>query len=95
MIIMTIFVIKKGRNSYYFTGKIKSKIMFIKIELLSCIEKIQLEVKCENKSKKNLINLKDSISISLKPFNPFTKEDKIFFDMKLDEKQSLLEILIG
>jgi hypothetical protein len=47
--------------------------MFIKkIELLSCIEKIQLEVKCENKSKKNLINLK--------PFNPFTKEDKIFFD---------------
>lgn len=61
--------------------------MFIKIELLSCIEKIQLEVKCENKSKKNLINLK--------PFNPFTKEDKIFFDMKLEEKQSLLEILIG
>ena len=45
--------------------------------------------------KKNLINLKDSISINLKPFNPFTKEDKIFFDMKLEEKQSLLEILIG
>ena len=66
--------------------------MFIKIELLSCIEKIQLEVKCENKSKKNLINLKDSISISLKQF---TEEDKIFFDMKLEEKQSLLEILIG
>lgn len=55
--------------------------------MLSCIEKIQLEVKCENKSKKNLINLK--------PFSPFTKEDKIFFDMKLEEKQSLLEILIG
>ena len=69
--------------------------MFIKIELLSCIEKIQLEVKCENKSKKNLINLKDSISINLKPFNPFTKEDKIFFDMKLEEKQSLSEISIG
>lgn len=54
MIIMTIFVIKKGRNSDFFTGKIKSKIMFIKIELLSCIEKIQLEVKCENKSKKKI-----------------------------------------
>lgn len=37
--------------------------------------------------KKNLINLK--------PFCPFTKEDKNFFDMKLEEKQSLLEILIG
>ena len=47
--------------------------MFIKIELLSCIEKIQLDVKSENKSKKNLINLK--------LFNPFTKEDKIFFDI--------------
>ena len=46
------FYDRKGKKQQFFTGKIKSKIMFIKkIELLSCIEKIQLEVKCENKSK--------------------------------------------
>ena len=45
------FYDKKGNKQLFFIDKIKNNIMFIKIELLSCIEKIQLEVKCENKSK--------------------------------------------
>ena len=85
-----------GKKFFFFKDKIERVIIFLNIELPSYINKANLEIKCEKNIASfqlNLSNKSNLIFINLKPINLLLKE-KIFFDMKIEERQILFDILI-
>ena len=85
-----------GKKFFFFKDKIEREIIFLNIELPYYINKANLETKCEKNLESfplNLSNISNLIFINLKPINLFIKE-KIFFDMKIYERQVLFDILI-
>ena len=85
-----------GKKFFFFKDKIEREIIFLNIELPSYINKANLEIKCEKNLAAFQLNLCDKsnlIFINLKPINLLIKE-KIFFDMKINEREILIDILI-